>query len=89
MSKFSEVIEKEIVNRYTAGESTVTLAQTYGMTRGGIRALLTRYQVERRKVGERPPRSDATLYQLDTQLLSEMARRESQVQARHFSGHLP
>ena len=72
--KFSEMTEKEIVSRYKAGESTVVLGQVYGMTRGGIRALLTRYKVERRKIGERPPRSDATLYQFDVSLLVKLVQ---------------
>lgn len=72
MSKFSNEIEQEIIARYLSGESTVVLGRAYGTSKEHIRRILTRHQVERRNLGERPLRSDAKLYQGDPAILRQM-----------------
>ena len=72
MSKFSDEIEQEIIARYLSGESTVVLGRAYGTSRKTINGVLARHQVQRRKSGERPLRSDAKLYQSDPEILRQM-----------------
>jgi hypothetical protein len=72
VSKFSDKIEQEIITRYLAGESTVVLGRVYGTSKTAINRILTRHQVQRRKSGERPLRSDAKLYQSDPEILRQM-----------------
>jgi hypothetical protein len=72
MNKFSDDVEQTIIARYLSGESTVILGRAYGTSRKHIRSILTRHQIERRKPGERPLRSDAKLYQSDPEILRQM-----------------
>jgi len=72
MSKFSDEVGQEIVVRYLSGESTVVLGLAYGTSKTAINRVLVRHQVQRRKPGERPLRSDAKLYQSDPETLRKM-----------------
>jgi hypothetical protein len=72
ISKFSNEIEQEIIARYLSGESTVVLGRAYGTSKAHIRGILIRHQIERRKPGERPLRSDAKLYKCDPEILRQM-----------------
>ena len=72
MNKFSDDVEQAIIARYLSGESTVVLGRDYETSKTHIRRILIRHQVERRKPGERPLRSDAKLYQCDPETLKKM-----------------
>jgi hypothetical protein len=72
MSTFSDDVEQAIIARYLSGESTVVLGQAYETSRAQIRRILARHQIERRKPGERPLRSDAKLYQYDPEISRQM-----------------
>lgn len=72
MNKFSDDIEQAIIARYLSGESTVVIGQTYKTSRQHIRRILIHHQIERRKNGERPLRSDAKLYQFEPAILRQM-----------------
>ena len=72
MNKFSDDVEQTIIARYLSGESSVVLGRAYGTSKTHIWRILTRHQIERRKPGERPLRSDAKLYQCDPEILRQM-----------------
>jgi AraC-like DNA-binding protein len=70
--KFSDEVEREIVARYLAGESTLVLGKAYGSPRKTIRGILIRHHIERRVTGAFPLRSHANLYHSDPNELRRM-----------------